>query len=500
MAALALLLIVAASGQTGARAADRPRAGRGAHHGSASKPRRQESTAHTAVIDGGAATVGSWPWLAFVANVQASAACSGTVISPMVVLTAAHCVEDVASGAVYAPAAFRVVTGTVDWSAASAAQVATVAAVEVDPGFDRATLVDDAAILILTSATKAPALTLATADDGAPKGQGTPAAVAGWGDTYSSEATTPTTLHWGATVVQGQTFCANEAYIDGVPFDPSSALCALDAPTLAIATCHGDSGGPLVATDAAGAPIEIGVTSRGDPNCNPDFPSVFTRADVISAWAQSVVAANPPPSPQAVASTAPAAAIPQAPAAAIKLSPSTRTPNQGLYTARTSQRGDVVAVKIAGAGANRASVEVTFALFCPGRHVYSASLALAPRSAAGGHWRFSSSGVDSHGQRYSISGSFRPPQTIAGTFRVSAHEGRCSTGLVSWSAHADPGTRAGALRNVGRPAGLDIRLSAANKAGTAGIPQTEAQSTTEKGDDSDPLSNTTQLRRSRRGA
>jgi secreted trypsin-like serine protease len=487
-----LVATIAAAAVVPAAAHAHPRVlSRAAQAGTARRePHRAGPTAHAAVIDGSTAAPGTWPWLAFVANVQLSTACSGTVVSPMVVLTAAHCAEDINSGALYPPSAFGVVTGALDWTAAGGAAI-KVAAVEIDPGFDRSTLDDDVAVLVLASPTRAPALPLATPADSALLAQGTSVAVAGWGNTFSSESPPPTALHWGASVVQGATYCTNEEYIDGVPFDPSNDLCALDAPSLAVATCHGDSGGPLVASDASGDPVAIGITSRGDPLCNPDFPSVFTRADAISAWVQSVVAANPLPAVQVAVAPAPLApAPPVVPAAGAGHSRQVKLPAAGAYAASGSSARGRVSIDVSSPRGARARVQLHFTLACPRRRFYTTALSVAPVSNKTGGWHFSAQGTYRRRWQYTVSGTFRAPGTIAGTFTVKTLNGRCSTGRVSWRSLVSPG-HAGARRRTGA---LDIRSSVPNNAAARDISLPEAQSTTEAGDDSRQLSQTKRTR------
>ena len=248
--------------------------------------------AHASVVGGTTAPIGSWPFAAFIADVTDGTACSGTVVSPMLVLTAAHCVENISSGAATAPAAFRVVTGSLDWTNRASGQVLGVSRVAIDPTFDATTLDDDAALLVLATPTSAPAIELASPTENSLTQAGTPAQLAGWGYTYVGEPTPPTVLYQGSTVVQSAVHCAEQETLDGVLYDPAENLCAADTPSFAVSACHGDSGGPLVATAAGGEEIEIGITSHGDPNCNPDYPSVFTRADAVSGWVASVIAAD----------------------------------------------------------------------------------------------------------------------------------------------------------------------------------------------------------------
>lgn len=79
------------------------------------------------IIGGYGAVQSDWPFMAFVAYFDASGNpefnCTGTVVAPNVVLTAAHCAVDETTGAPLDPAGFAVVTGSVDWTNQSQRQV-----------------------------------------------------------------------------------------------------------------------------------------------------------------------------------------------------------------------------------------------------------------------------------------------------------------------------------------------------------------------------------------
>ena len=376
-----------------------------AAHARAKGPR-----AHASVVGGIQATAGTWPFVAFVADLQDSTACSGTVVSPMLVLTAAHCAEDISSGTIAPAAAFRVVTGALDWTASGSGQVLSVSQVLIDPAFDAATLDDDAALLVLTAPTRAPAIALAGPSESSLLTAGTPAAIAGWGYTYGSETTPPTSLYWGSTVVQSTAYCTQQETLDGVLYDPAENVCASDVPRFAVAACHGDSGGPLVATAPGGATVQIGITSHGDPNCSAAYPSVFTRADAVSGWVAQQISLTPAPSDPPAAPAEPGA---------------------------TAQRGGRVSLTVLGA--HISAIRISFALRCGRvtrahlREVSSTRVRVTPADRA---WAFSDSFTDDRGWRYAIHGSFSSPTRAAGTLTVSTHNGACSARGVHWSVRA----------------------------------------------------------------
>src|SRR4051794_21336821 len=78
--------------------------------------------ARPSVVGGIPAGPGSWSSAAFIADLQGNqgALCTGTVVAPRVVLTAAHCVTDATVGD------YHVVTGTLDWSSESQGQTSDV--------------------------------------------------------------------------------------------------------------------------------------------------------------------------------------------------------------------------------------------------------------------------------------------------------------------------------------------------------------------------------------
>jgi len=115
--------------------------------------------------------------------------CSATVVSVNVVLTAARCAIDGASGGVLDPSGFRVVTGAADWTDTAHRQVLGVSRVIVDSAYDASATTSDAALLVLSTPTSAPAIRLATSADPCLEQAGTGAVIAGWGDTYSGDPT-----------------------------------------------------------------------------------------------------------------------------------------------------------------------------------------------------------------------------------------------------------------------------------------------------------------------
>ena len=91
-----------------------------------------DPSARASVVGGQAAEPGTFPWMAFIVDFKGNEeaiACSGTVLAPNLVLTAAHCAVDLETGAANEASGYRVVTGNVDW-ASSERQVSGVSQVD----------------------------------------------------------------------------------------------------------------------------------------------------------------------------------------------------------------------------------------------------------------------------------------------------------------------------------------------------------------------------------
>jgi secreted trypsin-like serine protease len=241
-----------------------------------------EPSAHASVVGGKPAAPGEFPWMAFVVDVtgaETATVCSGTVLAPRVVLTAAHCVLDEHSGALNEVAGYRVVTGTVNWTFPER-QVSEVSRLIPYPRFGKARDgFGDAALLVLATPTTAPSIPVATHANARLLRIGHHAVIAGWGQTYFDQEEPTESLMWAKTLV-GSDRC------EGL----WGRICAIDFPRASSGACHGDSGGPLVAASRKSGWIEIGITEAGFGRCTTRRPQLFTRTDLIAKWIKGRIA------------------------------------------------------------------------------------------------------------------------------------------------------------------------------------------------------------------
>jgi hypothetical protein len=186
--------------------------------------------------------------------------CTGTLVAPRVVVTAAHCETPAPPTAVFF-GADPTLGGT------------TVAVLDAraEPGFDPVTLVDDLAVVLLAAPA---AVTPWPLWMGPPEAlaPGAPLRLVGFGATAASDRAPPRKHAGTATVaaVAAATFS----------FQPDPAQ-----------TCRGDSGGPAFLT-AGGTEYLVGVTSYGDPACAAG--ATDTRVDRYRAFVQGYVAETSP--------------------------------------------------------------------------------------------------------------------------------------------------------------------------------------------------------------
>jgi secreted trypsin-like serine protease len=267
--------------------------------------------AQASIVGGRPASIAELPSLAFVEarHGKHGFSCTGTVVAPRVILTAAHCVESIEQGALTPTGDYAVATGVANpRREAGPTNVSRIAQAHVFPGFDPGTLHGDAAILVLSTPTAAPPLALANPADAALYQGGAIVRVAGWGLTGAEATKTPDNLRATGMVVQPPAFCKRKTRGFYPEYSTREQLCTLDAPGKKSGGCFGDSGGPVIGQRPDGVPVHLGIVSTGGPLCSTKLPNVMTRTDLVSPWVSQWIAAVETGAPPPAAD--PAAAFP----------------------------------------------------------------------------------------------------------------------------------------------------------------------------------------------
>jgi secreted trypsin-like serine protease len=238
--------------------------------------------------------VGTYPWTVSIAP----SGCTGALISPTWVLTAAHC--RVSNGV----PVVRVGSWMVDSGGTEIAVAEQVAHPDfVIPPGNPTFAGNDIMLLRLATPADAPTLPLGRQDQAASWGTDRTNAFAGFGVSCgqfvfgdpSCDDVDELAMHDGALTVLDPATCAADYPAD--VFDPTIMLCAQGS-TVGVSPCFGDSGGSLLATTDEGI-VSAGVISGGGDPCGaPHTPAVFTRVSAYLGWIASVSGVEPPPAPE----------------------------------------------------------------------------------------------------------------------------------------------------------------------------------------------------------
>lgn len=242
------------------------------------------------VVGGHDAPAGSF---GAVANVSVSGAfsCSGTLIAPDWVMTAAHCASvsgSVTDGAVpttvaYPATAFGVTLGTVraDGAGGESHQVSQVV---IDPAYGSdGGGGNDVALLHLDHASAVAPIPIAAHSERSLWFPGVLTTIAGFGTTSQNSGQAPTVMQVAQVPIVADPVCAaayprdtSAQVANNGAFDASTMVCA-GYPAGGVDTCSGDSGGPLLAVRPDGAFRLVGATSFGNGCAQPGYPGVYAR-------------------------------------------------------------------------------------------------------------------------------------------------------------------------------------------------------------------------------
>ncbi|EDW60462.2 uncharacterized protein Dvir_GJ21495, partial [Drosophila virilis] len=218
------------------------------------------------IVGGTATTIGSFPWQISLQR-NGGHSCGGSIYNSKIIVTAAHCLQSVSASSL------QIRAGSSYWN--SGGVVVKVAAFRNHEGYNANTMVNDIAIIKLSSAlsftSNIKSIGLASS---APR-NGASASVSGWGTQSSGSSSIPTQLQYVNVNIVSQSVCASSAYSYGSQIK-NTMICAAASGKDA---CQGDSGGPLVSGG-----VLVGVVSWGYGCAYSNYPGVYADVAVLRNW------------------------------------------------------------------------------------------------------------------------------------------------------------------------------------------------------------------------
>jgi secreted trypsin-like serine protease len=230
------------------------------------------------VVGGGKAYAAGWQF-AVALEQKRRFICSGSLIAPTKVLTAAHCVK---SGK---RKQLSILTGNAWISKKRRPPRTKVSAVAVDPHYNGHKDRHDFAVLTLETPSPSQPIQLATLDESKQATQpGRIVRSGGWGTRSAFGVNVALRLKTTKERVYRARKC-DRVYDKSVGFNNATQICALGKRILRYGrrsrpyrstTCEGDSGGPIVANTVDGARL-VGAVSGGVFPCGLGGASIYAR-------------------------------------------------------------------------------------------------------------------------------------------------------------------------------------------------------------------------------
>jgi trypsin len=264
------------------------------------------------IVGGTGASISTYPWQAAVLfssaqkpgkTAQQRQFCGGSLVTPNVVVTAAHCVYDPPDDSDpdcttlatcllldaggdgterIDPNDVSVLLGhtTLTGSGAETEHAVTAVHYQGDdgesPAWNYNTMQNDVAYLVLATPSAQEPIRLAGSDEGDLWDAGSLEEISGWGTTSENSGGNSNTLLAASVPIVSDSQCVSDYASIGWLVDPATMVCAGYADG-GVDTCYGDSGGPLQAPLLDGGYRLVGITGWGKGCAEAGFPGVYTR-------------------------------------------------------------------------------------------------------------------------------------------------------------------------------------------------------------------------------
>jgi secreted trypsin-like serine protease len=205
--------------------------------------------------------------------------CTGVVVAPNKILTAAHCVDEGVTGPKPIPLNKRVVVaGRENVHSTGEGVVAKLTKIVINPKYDGISF--DSAVLTLDRALTQKPIRMAGAADRHLYAPGKSATVMGWGAVREGGGTNGYLMKASIPILEDETcrvFWGDDG--QGNDFYENRSMMCAAVMKGGIDACNGDSGGPFV----AGGKL-VGLVSKGEGCARPDHPAIYARVDAINSW------------------------------------------------------------------------------------------------------------------------------------------------------------------------------------------------------------------------
>jgi secreted trypsin-like serine protease len=224
-----------------------------------------------------------YTWLVGLTDTAGLPFCGGSLISSDLVLTAAHCITDDATGQVSKPETIEVLVGAHDLENSSEnpgiRERIKVSAILRHENYDTTTTDNDIALLRLSKSVNASLTPIRLIDNPSLTDAGAVSKAIGWGNASSTETEIfPNLLQEVDIPVVSRATCASA--MSGIT---DNMFCA-GYPQGGKDSCNGDSGGPLVIFDTDHWEQAGIVSWGGSPCAKPNEYGVYTRVYNYLGW------------------------------------------------------------------------------------------------------------------------------------------------------------------------------------------------------------------------